>query len=72
MHDIIILSVQTHIIMTDVLYLHEKPLLSFTGYVTGKVRDNVVVEQGRSLLVLGFGPEYEDMSITHKSGYIES
>ena len=49
-------------------YLHEKPLLFFTGNVTGKVRDNVVVEQGRSLLVLGFGPDYEDMSITHKSG----
>ena len=54
--------------MTDVPYLHEKPLLFFTENVTGKVRDNVVVEQGRSLLVLGFGPEYEDMSITHKSG----
>ena len=68
MHDIIILSVQTHIIMTDVLYLHEKPLLSFTGNVTGKVRDNVAVEQGRGLLVLGFGPDYEDTGITRKSG----
>ena len=68
MHDIIILSVQTHIIMTDVLYLHEKPLLSFTGNVTGKLGDNVVVKQGGSLLVLKLGPIYEDMSITHKLG----
>ena len=48
-------------------YLHEKPLLFFTENVTGKVRDNVAVEQGRGLLVLGFGPEYEDMSITCKT-----
>ena len=53
--------------MTDVPYLHEKPLLFFTENVTGKVRDNVAVEQGRGLLVLGFGPEYEDMSITCKT-----
>ena len=70
MHDIIILSVQTHIIMTDAPYLHEKLLLSFTGNVTGKVGDNVVVEQGRSLLVLEFGPVSEDMSVTQ--GLIES
>ena len=51
----IILSVQTHIIMTDVLYLHEKPLLSFTGNVTGKVRDNVVVNREGASWCWGFG-----------------
>ena len=43
--------------------LYEKLLPSFTGNVTGKVGDNVVVEQGRSLLVLEFEPVYKDMSV---------